>query len=106
MLQKTNNKMYVQLSSTIDESRFIQISRNAQIEELYKPNGNVFFEVSSLQEASILCSAFINKYNLSNSNWFGGKVVDENYDFIAKVSYNGRVWDNEDWVTSKEIDIC
>lgn len=105
MLEKTNNKFYVQLSSTIDESRIIQISRNAQIDEFDKPNGNVFFEVSSLKEATILCRNFINQYNLSSSNWFGGNVVDENYKFIARVSYNGKVWDNEDWRKSKEIEI-
>jgi hypothetical protein len=107
MLQKSENKFFVQLSSTIDEYRFKEMSSSAKIEEFLKPDGTVFVEVKSLKEASVLCGRFIDKYNLGSSNWMGGLVVDGNFKFIAQVSYNGRVWDNtlENWSISKEIKI-
>ena len=74
----------------------IKCQKNEQLEELNKPDGNIFFEINSIKEASELCRKFINKYNLGSSNWAGGTIVNENFDFIATVSYNGRVWDNED----------
>ena len=106
MIQLINQKMFVQLATSFDVGRFNQMSKNAQFEELNKPDGNIFFEINSIKEASELCSKFIDKYNLGSSNWAGGKIVNENFDFIATVSYNGRVWDNEDWFKAKEIAIC
>ena len=105
MIQKRENKMFVQLSSRIDESRLDQMSRNAKIEEFLKPDGTTFIEVSSLKNASLLCKKFIDRFNLSSSNWMGGLIVDDNFNFIARVSFNGRVWDNEDWKNRKEIAI-
>jgi hypothetical protein len=26
--------------------------------------------------------------------------------FVANISYNGRVWDNENWQDAKEIELC
>jgi len=106
MILKKENKMFVQLSSEIDEEKFLQLSTNAKFEELHKPKGNVFFEVSSLKQAKELCQKFISEFNLGSSNWNGGRVVDDNYNFIAWISYNGRVWNNEDWKISKEIEVC
>lgn len=107
MLQVKPNKMYVQLSSEIDEERFQQMSRNEQFEELHKPNGTVFFEIQSIIHGVKLCREFITQFNLLSSNWMGGLIVDENYNFLARVSYNGRVWDNtlENWKIAKEIEI-
>ena len=106
MTQLINNTMFVQLATNFDASRFNDLSKNEQLAELTKPNGNVFFEVKTIREASELCREFINKFNLGSSNWAGGKIVNENFDFIAIVSYNGRVWDNENWFQAKEIAIC
>lgn len=105
MLQKSENKLFVQLSSTIDESRLEEMSRSAKIEEFLKPEGTAFVEVKSLKEASLLCSRFIDRFNLGSSNWVGGLVVDNNFNFVACVSYNGRVWDNtmDNWSIAKEI---
>ena len=107
MIQKRKSKLFVQLSSTINKSRFEDMSLNAKIEELFKPEGTLFVEVDSLKQAVIYCREFILKCNLSSSNWMGGLVVDENFNFIARVSYNGRVWDNteENWKVAKEITI-
>ena len=109
MLQKQNlvgfnqKKFYVALGSTINHNRWLNFSRNEAVTESLKPDGFIYFEVSSLKEASDLSLLFINEFNLGASNWTGGRVCDENMNFIARVSYNGRVWDSEDWKTSKEI---
>ncbi|MBC7651500.1 MAG: hypothetical protein H7101_07115 [Deinococcales bacterium] len=106
MLQKVTQKMFVQLSTYFDEERFSQMSRSEKIQELNRPKGNIFFQVSSLNDAVKLCNQFINRFNLGGSNWSGGMVINENFDFIATISYNGRVWDNKDWKIAKEVKIC
>ncbi len=105
MIKKYESKLFVQLSSVIDKFRLNQKSKNAQRLEMHKPDGSVFYEVSSIKEASLLCRKFINVFNLGSSNWRGGSIVDENYNFIAMVSYNGSVWDNENWKIAKEIEL-
>ncbi|MEA4984244.1 hypothetical protein SDC9_62923 [bioreactor metagenome] len=107
MIEKRENKLFLQLSSTADISHFNEISRNAIIEELLKPDGTAFIEINSINHAVILCRDFISKFNIGSSNWRGGLIVDKNFNFIARVSYNGRVWNNteENWRTAKEITI-
>lgn len=105
MIQKRENKLFVQLASSIDEFRFDNMSIGAKIDEFLTANNTVFFEVKSLRHAVILCCDFISAFNLRNSNWTGGLVVDENFNFIAQVSYNGRVWNNTNWEIAKEITI-
>ncbi len=111
IIQKQNaqvsstNKMFVALGSTIDHNKWSSFSRNEAIQESLKPDGLVYYEVGSLREASELTRKFINEFRLSSSNWNGGKVCDENFNLIAHISYNGRVWDNEDWKIAKEIEI-
>lgn len=103
MIQKSESKMFVQLATVFDAYRFSQLSINAQIQELNKPDGNIFFEIISLNDASLLCRKFIDRFDLGSSNWVGGKIIDEQFNFIAKISYNGRIWDNEDWRKANEI---
>lgn len=111
IIQKQNaqvsstNKMFVALGSTIDHNKWSSFSRNEAIQESLKPDGLVYYEVGSLREASELTRKFINEFRLSSSNWNGGKVCDENFNLIAHISYNGRVWDNEDWKIANEIEI-
>lgn len=107
MIQKRVSKLFVQLSSTIDKSRFEEMSRNAKIEEFLKPEGTAFVEVNSLKQAVEFCREFISRFNLSSSNWLGGLIVDDNFNFIARVPYNGRVWNNteDNWKIAKEIAI-
>lgn len=95
--------LFVSLASQIDKSRFSQISINAKIEELNKPNGMIYFQVENIKAASKLCRKFINEFNLGASNWIGGRVIDEEYNFIAQISYNGRAWNDEESSKAQEI---
>ncbi|MFD2551649.1 hypothetical protein ACFSQP_07465 [Bizionia sediminis] len=104
-LELDNKSIFVSLGSEIDSNRFSQISTNAKIVELHKPNDFIYFEVENISSAKKLCKKFIAEFNLGGSNWIGGRVIDEKFNFIAKVSYNGRVWDNEDWSKAKEIEL-
>ena len=56
--------------------------------------------VASLADVSRKCMEYIHRNGLGCGNWTGG-AVHENGKRIATVSYNGRVWDNND----KEIAI-
>lgn len=102
-IQKSNMQLFVALGSQIDLFRFPQISTNAQIAELNKPKGFIYYQVEDLETASDLCKNFIKEFSLGSSNWIGGRVIDEHSNFIARISYNGRIWDNEDWKKAKEI---
>jgi len=57
-------------------------------------------EVDSLQKASEVCSLYIGKWDLGGGNWNGGQVFAGDRQ-IARISYNGRIWD----MTDKEI-VC
>jgi hypothetical protein len=57
-------------------------------------------DVRSFVDASRLCRDFIEVNELGAGNWTGGRVF-RNGKQIARVSYNGRVWDLQD----KEIAI-
>ena len=103
--EKYKRNFYVSLGSEMDSERFAQYSKNTQLEELIKPQEFIYFQVDSLKEANFLCQNFIKFYNLVGSNWIGGRIVDEANNFIARISYNGRFWDNEDWKIAKEIAI-
>jgi len=59
--------------------------------------------VNTLREASELCRAYIEGEGLGGGNWTGGKVTNADGGFVAKVSFNGRLWDSMDWQTQKEI---
>jgi len=63
-----------------------------------------FITVATLKEASEICSAFIEKNELGGGNWTGGQVF-ENGKEIARVSYNGRIWEPLPFPQSKEIQI-
>ncbi len=99
-----NKKLFVSLGSEIDPHRFLQYSNNQKFEDLYKTKGLVYFEVNGLIEAKNLTQKFIREFDLGGSNWVGGRVVDEENKFIAQISYNGRVWESENY-PCKEIEI-
>lgn len=99
-----NQKLFVSLGAEIDTSRFSQYSNNQQNQELQKPKGLVYFEVNNLMEAKELIQKFILEFDLLGSNWIGGRVIDAENNFIARISYNGRIWENEDF-PCKEIEI-
>lgn len=102
-LKKYNPKLFVQIASTFDEGRAVSYSTNQMLFETTRPYGNLFVEVEDINQARQLCIEFIKYYQLGSSNWYGGKIIDENNNFVARVSYNGRVWDSEDWKESNEI---
>lgn len=52
--------------------------------------------VATLAEASRVCLAFTARNHLGGGNWSGGKIR-EGGKVIAHVSYNGRVWEGDQW---------
>jgi len=52
----------------------------------------ISIEVAGWQAASAAWEAYIAQYNLGGGNWTGGQIY-EHARQIARVSYNGRVWD-------------
>lgn len=103
---KTPEKLYVGIGSTMDHSRWESFSINEKIDESLKPDGLLYFEIESINEAVELTREFIKEFRLGASNWLGGLVFDSAMNFKARISYNGRVWDNEDWRIAKEIVLC
>lgn len=52
--------------------------------------------VATLEEASERCMAYIAEWNLGGGNWSGGQVYIRGNEQIARISYNGRIWDMDD----------
>lgn len=48
--------------------------------------------VTTYQEASEICSLYINELDLGGSTFEGGAIYHPTLGIIARVSYNGRVW--------------
>ena len=59
-------------------------------------------DVATLGDAAVACRAYIVRNGLGGGNWTGGKVTQKGK-FVAKVSFNGRLWDSLDWQTQQEI---
>ena len=95
MLSKIENKMFIQLSSCFDDTNICAFTASQYLEAIERPYGNCYYEVSSIKEAIILCEEFRKYFNLDGSNWSGGRIVDNEMKFIAKVSYNGTVCKSE-----------
>lgn len=53
---------------------------------------NHYKNVESLEDAARAVKDFITKNDLGAGNWAGGVVRDKNGKTVARVSYNGRVW--------------
>lgn len=45
----------------------------------------------SLDHAAALCRAYIETFDLGGGNWTGGQVRDASGAIVARVSYNGRI---------------
>ena len=54
--------------------------------------------VESIEQAAKVCRAYITRNELGGGNWTGGKVYQVNgkKTLVARISYNGRAWDNND----------
>ncbi len=104
-LSASDQKLFGGLGSELDLSRWDSMSRNERIENVSNSKELTYLEVNSLKEASTLVRQYIKTFNIGSSSWTGGTVLDENLNFVALVSYNGRAWDNFDWRNSQEIEI-
>lgn len=51
--------------------------------------------VRSLAEASERVRSFITEFNLGSGNWIGGQVRQSGRS-VARISYNGRIWQTDD----------
>lgn len=97
--------LWVCLDSTVSPFRYFQLSENEKVEERLKDKENVYFQVSNLAEAREVCQRYIAHFNLGSSNWTGGRVINDNSEFVANISYNGRIWDSEEFKNTREIKI-
>lgn len=64
---------------------------------------SAYYEVNSLADASKAVRQYIDRHDLGSSTWAGGRVINDKFEFVAQISYNGRIWDNEIWEHAKEI---
>lgn len=64
----------------------------------------VSIEVATLKGASLVCLKYIARWNLGGGNWAGGQIYKDGKQ-VARVSYNGRVWDMNDEEIKQEITI-
>jgi len=64
-------------------------------EPLYGCPEEVYMETATFEGASVICMKYINALELGGGNWSGGQVYKDGKQ-IARVSYNGRVWDMSD----------
>ena len=53
-------------------------------------------EVSTLWEASKKVRQYIELRSLGSSRCIGGKVYTDSGEFVARISYNGCIWDTND----------
>lgn len=51
--------------------------------------------VDSFKDASRAVRHFIETNNLGSGNWTGGRIFDDQDRVVGRVSFNGRVWDND-----------
>jgi len=76
----------------------VQMSSYGNIDWDEDPNvpisPNKFWVVGSFKEASGVCLAYIKEFHLGGGHWTGGKIYDKET-LLGRVSYNGRVWDND-----------
>lgn len=105
MVTNYESKMFVQLAASVDCIKFEQMSSNVKFQMLHTPEKTVFVEVKDIKEAVSLCSQYIKAFDLGGTSWDGGLIVNKDFEFIAMISYNGRIWDNLNWRTANEI-VC
>ncbi len=68
--------------------------------------GTVWVQVRTLREAVKVCRDYIAAHELGGGNWTGGDVLDETTrEVVARVSYNGRVWQPGTFPTPEITDL-
>lgn len=55
----------------------------------------VLFQIATFEGASLICMKYIASWNLGGGNWSGGQIY-KGKKQIARVGYNGRIWDLND----------
>lgn len=63
-----------------------------QPKDIGVPSGWV--DVDDYAEASRVCQQYIERHNLGGGNWSGGQIR-QGSKVVARVSYNGRVWEGD-----------
>lgn len=61
------------------------------------------FTCNSLKDAQRIIVEYRDKRNLGSSVFAGGQVYDDNNKEIARISYNGRVWEPGEYPTPEII---
>ena len=64
---------------------------NPDHDEWFAPAPPFEVEVPDLDRASLVCTEYIEEFNLGAGNWTGGDVY-RGEQKIARISYNGRIW--------------
>jgi len=59
-------------------------------------------ECPSLCRSALVCLDYIQKHQLGGGNWTGGQIFKGGVQ-IARVSFNGRIWEGEGFGNGKEI---
>ena len=62
-------------------------------------------DVPDLPKASMACREYIKEHSLGGGNWIGGQVFDSKGDLVASISYNGRIWGDEESIQQAEATI-
>lgn len=70
-----------------------KITRNRMGYYFEASNEVIHTDVTTLDEASKAVRNFIENSGIGSGSFTGGDVYDNNNEWIAWVSYNGRVWD-------------
>jgi hypothetical protein len=50
-------------------------------------------QVATIEDAGKEVRAFIAEFDLGGGNWTGGDVMDASGKVVARIEYNGRVWE-------------
>lgn len=66
---------------------------NPDYDEWFAPAPTRYITVQSLKDASHKCREYISEFNLGSGNWTGGQVFQQRKQ-IARISYNGRIWNS------------
>jgi hypothetical protein len=56
-------------------------------------------KVNNLAEAVAVCRTYIEEHELGGGNWTGGRVTDGAGKEVARISYNGRIWEPGEYPT-------
>ncbi len=95
----STSPFWVELSSTANAD--FMTDWNGTADQHKKIKGQTYYPVESLSQARDLVQKFIVTYDLGGGNFTGGRVVDAQFNFVARVSYNGRLWSTESNATTQ-----